>query len=255
MTSIMNNLTSDERPGKPDIMETDVELGPVPAWSFSTLKNFSECKYRIYLNKVKKLQEPSGEAAERGTRIHNEAEDFVKGKLDVMPKDLQAYEEVFGDFKALKQSFNDGKVSLEGEWAFTIEWKKTGWVMGDTWARIKLDAFEHYDETSGKVIDYKTGKKMGNEISHGEQGMLYAIAAFFFHPELEFVDVEFWYTDQKEKTKKSYTREQAMKFWPGWHKRGVAMTTETEFDPTPSTYACRWCHFKKGTHPECRYGI
>lgn len=249
------DMVADTRSGAPDAIETDIKLGPVPAWSFSVLKKFSECKYRVYIEKVKKIPEPSGEAADRGTRIHQEAEDYVKGKLDKLPKDLEAFEKVHGDFAKLKQQFDDGMVSLEGEWAFTINWEKTGWVMGDTWARIKLDAFVTIDERSGKVIDYKTGKRIGNEISHGEQGLLYAIAAFFMYPDMEFIEVEFWYTDQKEKTKKSYTRDQAMAFWPGWHKRGVEMTTETEFDPTPSTHACRFCHYKKGEHPECRYGV
>ena len=36
----------------------------------------------------------------------------------------------------------------------------------DVWARIKLDAIVHEDETSARVIDYKTGRQFGNEIAH-----------------------------------------------------------------------------------------
>ena len=104
-------------------------------------------------------------------------------------------------------------------------------------------------------INYKTGKKFGNEISHSQQGLLYAIGTFFRYPELEYVQVEFWYLDKGETTKKQYTREQAMQFAPGWHSRALVMTTATDFDPTPSKDSCRWCSYRKGDHPECHWGV
>jgi hypothetical protein len=250
-----NLLTQADRPGKADVIETDIEYGPVTAWSFSTMKSFKECKYRVYLQKVKKLKEESGPAAERGTRIHQEAEDYVCGKIPTLSSDLKAFEDVEGAFAKLKQAFDEGRVSLEGEWAYTIHWEPTEWLANDCWVRIKLDAFERIDETSGRVIDYKTGKRVGNEISHGQQGLLYAIGTFLKYPELEFLEVEFWYTDQKEISRKTYTRDQAMTFFPGWHRQGVELTTEKEFDPTPSQHACRWCSFGKGEYPDCHYGV
>ena len=42
----------------------------------------------------------------------------------------------------------------------------------------KLDAYVKEDDTSARVIDYKTGKRFGNEIGHSQQCLLYAIAAF-----------------------------------------------------------------------------
>ena len=72
----MENLT---QPNRPDLISTvevteDLELGLVPAWSYSALKTFESCAYRTYISKVKRVQEDYGPAAERGTRIHDQAE-------------------------------------------------------------------------------------------------------------------------------------------------------------------------------------
>ena len=158
-------------------------------------------------------------------------------------------------FEELRELYIDAKVELEGEWGFDLDWATVGWMQKETWARIKLDALVQEDETSARVIDYKTGKKFGNEVSHGQQGLLYAIATFFRYPNVQFVQTEFWYLDHGETTKKQYTRAQAMLFAPAYHRRAIKMTTETEFAPTPSKDACRWCSFRKGDNPECTWGV
>jgi len=85
--------------------------------------------------------------------------------------------------------------------------------------------------------------------------LLYAIGTFFRYPHLEFVQTEFWYLDHGETTTKHYTRDQAMLFAPAYHRRAIKMTTETEFNPTPSKDNCRWCSFRKGDDPECTWGV
>ena len=44
--------------------------------------------------------------------------------------------------------------------------------------------------------DYKTGKRRGNEIKHTDQGIVYVIGAMMRYPEIEYAQVEFWYTDE-----------------------------------------------------------
>ena len=235
-------------------LETSFELGYIPAWSYSTLKVFEQCSYRSFINKVKRVPEPSSPAADRGTQIHQECEDFVNGKLEKQTKNMEKYK---ADFDNLRLLYEQGRVELEGEWGFTRDWAPTTWMGKGVWARIKLDAKVMEDETSAIVIDYKTGKKYGNEIGHGEQGLLYAIATFLRNPELQHVTVQFWYLDQprEQMTEKKYTRNQVMNFLPAWHSRAVKMTTALEFDPTPSKEACRWCPYKKGEFPECKWGV
>ncbi len=248
----MISLTQDTRPDLAKPLEKPKELGQLRAWSYSALKVFEDCPYRSYIQKIKKIREESGPAAERGTVIHQEAEDYVNGTLGEFPSSCIKFK---SEFEELRQLYIDAKVELEGEWGFDIDWQPVGWMEGTTWARIKLDALVNQDEQSARVIDYKTGKKWGNEIAHAQQGLLYAIGTFFRYPHIEFVQTEFWYLDKGETTTKQYTRDQAMQFVPGWHKRAIAMTTATDFAPTPSKDSCRWCSYRKGDNPECSWGV
>jgi len=208
-------LISNVRPDGKKTMQVPETLGPIAAWSFSTLKVFEECAYRLYIQKVKKIPEPQGPQAARGETIHKAAEDYIQGLTDTIIPELKHVAKVLEDLRELFKE--QGKVSVEGEWAFTKEWVPTGWMSPDCWARIKLDVLVYQTPTSARVIDWKSGKKFGNEVTHGQQGLLYAIGAFMRDPQLEFCDVEFYYTDQNEITKKSYTREQALMFLPGFH--------------------------------------
>tara|TARA_R110002012_G_scaffold21114_3_gene74268 strand:- start:818 stop:1567 length:750 start_codon:yes stop_codon:yes gene_type:complete len=248
----MNKLTQDSRPDKESMLAPPVTLGEVASWSYSALKVFEECPYRTYLARVQKIPDPSGPAAERGTLIHEQAEDFVSGALTKFPTSLSKFNDEFDQLRTL---YNEGSVELEGEWAFTTDWQITGWKSNDCWARIKLDALVNENETSARVIDYKTGRKFGNEMAHSQQCLLYAIATFMRYPNLEFLNTELWYLDHGETTTHSYTREEALLFLPSIHKRAVKMTTSTNFQPRPSKYNCKWCNYKKGDTPACEWGI
>ena len=228
------------------------ELGLIPAWSYSSLKTFESCAYRIYIAKVKKIQEDYGPAADRGTKIHTEAENYVKTESSSMPSSLKKFQP---QFEKLKTLFNKGKVTLEGDWGFTIDWETCDWMDSKVWARIKLDAYVQETTTSARVIDYKTGKKFGNEIAHGQQALTYAIGSFFRYPELEHVQTELWYLDQAETSTQAYTRDEAMTFMPSLNNRALTMTSTTKFPPNPSTIACKWCSYKNGEHPMCEWGI
>lgn len=228
------------------------DLGLVKSWSYSSLKVYEQCPYRTYIAKVRKVPEPSSPAADRGTQIHLEAEDYVKGVLGELPDSLKKFKD---DFEELRALYAEAKVELEGEWGFNLDWEPTGWMQDNTWGRIKLDALVNEDETSARVIDYKSGKKFGNEIAHSQQCLLYAIATFLRYPHIEHVQTELWYIDHGESTKKTWSREAAMVFLPGIYQRAVAMTTATTFDPKPSPTACKWCSYKTGTDPECQWGV
>ena len=245
-------LTQDDRPDLERLTAKPEKLGLTPSWSYSALKVYEECPYRTYLGRVKKIKEPTSPAAQRGTDIHQEAEDYVCGKLGEMPQTLKKFED---QFDQLRKLYADAKVELEGEWGFDLDWSPVGWMQPDTWARIKLDALVLEDEQSCRVIDYKTGKKFGNEIPHSQQCLLYAIGTFFRYPHIEFAQTELWYLDKGETTIKQFTRPEAMAFAPGFYHRAIAMTTATKYEPKPSSHNCRWCHYKKGDEPACEWGV
>jgi RecB family exonuclease len=231
----------------------------IKTWSYSRLVDFEQCKLRAKLKYIDRIPEPDRElppgktehANDRGTRIHEAAERFVRGEAELIPE-LKAFSAEFHD---LRDKYKQGLVSLEGEWAVNKDWEPVPWNDRDAWARIKLDAFVRMSKTHAVVIDYKTGKKFGNEIKHAEQTQLYQLAAFLRYPELELIDVELWYTDQDELTHTRYSRTQGMRFFQNFNQRGIAMTTAEEFPPSPNVFACKWCPYgPKGTG-DCDKGV
>lgn len=231
----------------------------ITSWSYSRAVVFETCKLRARLAFVDKIPEPlralppgkSEHANDRGTRVHAGAERYVMGPVELLPE-LASFST---EFTRLHHLYKEGLVSIEGEWAFTQDWSPTAWMSNDAWLRMKLDALVRLTDTRAVVIDYKTGKKSGNEIKHAEQGQLYQLAAFMRYPELEEVDVEFWYTDQDDLTHMHYTRDQGLRFFGGFDQRGKRITSEREFPPSPNAYNCRWCPYgPKGTG-HCTVGI
>lgn len=225
-----------------------LDMPPLKAWSHSRIVVFELCRNRAKLAYIDKIPEPpralppgkTEHANDRGTRIHNAAEAFVKGGVELV-HELVHFTEEFHQLRAMKQV---GQVSLEGEWAFTREWEATGWMSSTTWSRIKLDAIAFLSKKKAVVIDYKSGKRWGNEMKHHEQMVLYQLAAFIKFPELEEITVELWYTDLDEIHSLTYKRHQGLKFLTNWERRGTEMTACEEFPPNPSKYACRWCPYK-----------
>ncbi len=231
------------KPGTSPAIVEEVKIPPVKSWSISKLKTFEKCPYAVYLGDVMKVAD-SGDttAADRGTQIHTLAEDFVKGEIADLPTQLKKFE---FKFQVLKDQFAEGLVSVEGEWGFDRDWEPTSWFAKETWGRAKLDAFITFDETCGKVIDHKTGKKYGNEISHNSQGSVYAVAAFMRFPAMQYIETEFWYLDHGLTLENSYTRNQAMLLLPRITARAEKLTTCVDFKPKPSQMNCRFCDKKE----------
>lgn len=187
-------------------------------------------------------------ANDRGTRIHENAEYFIKGNVELL-KELFSFRE---ELEELRRLHAEGAVTLEGEWAVNQDWSPVAWGSADAWCRMKLDAFVRTSPTTARVIDFKTGKKFGNEIKHAEQGQLYQLATFLRFPELEHIVVEFWYTDQEERTIHNYNRTQGTSYFDKYNNRFMAMTTCTEFPANPNAFSCKWCPYKGNA---CEYGI
>lgn len=229
-------------------------LGPVRAWSMSRLFDFENCPHAVYLSKVENMPSPSGPAAERGTAVHDHIEKYIQGEHADVIKEMHHFRPLID---LLRDQFAEAKVEVEGDWAFDRVWNTTAWAAKDAWARFKLDAIHFESDTSAKVIDWKTGKKFGNELKHNQQGMGYAIAAFARYPQLEYVGVQFAYLDKADELRGSYTRQQAELLRPGLEERADKMTTCTDFEPKPSFMACRWCPHAKvqegRDEPACKW--
>lgn len=224
----------------------------IVSWSHSKLSDFEKCKHMAWLKHDQRIPEPprplppgkTEHANDRGTRVHESCELYIKGESDELCFEAEKH---FGwDIEFLRTLYAEGKVSLEGEWGHDKDWEVAEWKKA--WLRLKLDVCVHIDETHAVVIDFKTGRKFGNEVKHAEQLHLYQLSTFLRFPKLEKVTAELWYIDQNERTSQTFTRSQGLRFRQGFDKRGVAITTCTVFPPNPNRFSCQWCPYKGTAH-------
>lgn len=229
----------------------------IDTWSFSRLKTYESCPYRLWLQAGEKRSQDhmDRKAADRGTAIHLEAENYVLGKGD-FTKNLAKFAGYFEDVKAW---YENGEVEIEQDWGFNQDWQQTGWWDDDVKCRMKLDQFitlAIHDGVRAKAVDLKTGKKFGNEVSHSQQGQLYALGSFLRYPKLEIVDVNMTYLDHGLTTEKTYDRAKAMRFLPMWTKRAEVLLNDREFRPKANKITCKWCPYgPQNGDSSCAWGV
>lgn len=233
------------------------------AWSYSRISTFEQCKFHAKLAYIDRIPEPerplppgkTEHPNDRGTRCHEAAEAYIKGGVELIPELSKHYTP---EFERARELYKLGKLSLEGEWAYNRNWEPVAWMSTDVWCRIKADLVATMTEDYAVVVDYKTGKKYGNEIKHSEQIKLYMLGAFLRNPKLKRVRSEVWYLDQNELMGMTYTRDQGLRFLEGYERRGEAMTSCEDFPPNPNMFSCKWCPYKpveKGGTGHCSVGV
>lgn len=236
----------------------------IPSWSYSKLSDFEKCRFLCYLKHDQKIPEPerplppgkTEHANDRGTRVHDAAERFVRGDGQMI-HELSKFETPDAPypehFSKLRSLYAAKTVELEGEWGFDKDWAPADWRTA--WLRVKLDVIVHNGKHSAIVIDHKTGKKFGNEIKHGEQLNLYVVAALMRYPDLEQVTAELWYLDIGDITSRTMTREQGLRFKPNFEMRGLALTNCNEWPANPNKYTCQWCLYGPEHSGHCSVGV
>jgi hypothetical protein len=233
----------------------DSECQVIKAWSASRLDVYETCPKRAEFQYVQRIPEPDRGpppkgmkewANDRGSRVHEHCEHYVFGRVDKQIAEMKAFESEFTRMRELAQ---DGHVLAEDMWAFDRNWASCDVKdFANIWARVIIDAvvFDPQSPEIATVIDYKTGKRVFNEIKHAKQVQLYQLASFLRYPQLQHVTTELWYLDQNEMFQQKFTRSQGLKFLKGFNERGIAMTTATRFPPKPNMHNCRFCPYKSG---------
>ena len=148
--------------------------------------------------------------------------------------------------KALPKYGQDGDVIKVG---------KQVWIWVPAWLRLKLDAMVHLSETEAVIIDYKSGKRFGNEISHAEQTQLYQLVALLRYPKLEIVHTELWYLDVDELAASTFTRQQGLRFLQAFTKKGRSITECMDFPASPNVWSCKWCPYGSWGTGHCERGV
>lgn len=222
----------------------------IPSWSISRVQVFEQCKYRAALqwrDKIPDLQPKP--AADRGTQIHSEGENYVKGD-GPFTDNLKYFKP---DFAALATHYQQGRVVCEEEWGFDRSWRVAPWK--SAWLRLKCDAVCFLTKQHAVVIDYKTGKRFGNEVKHAIQLQLYAVCALIRYPELDTVTCELWYIDQNELASFTMRRTQLKKYLQYFDKKGREFTEEVDFKPNPNIHSCKYCPYHPDKQGDCKFGV
>lgn len=214
---------------------------PITAWSYSRLSVYEKCPLQFKYKFIDKLPTKPFFAAERGNILHAKAEQFVKGTIRGMPKELRSFGNELRELKRLCADTElDLSVTKDWQPSHTKDWN-------NVWCRAFLDA-SVVERKEATVIDYKTGKIY--EEPHSDQGNLYATCTFAHYPEVKTVDVEFWYFDQEDVRTYQYSRKDFPKLVKTWENRVKPVFRENEFNKCPGHH-CRWCDFNKHNGGPC----
>lgn len=230
----------------------------VKSWSFSRWNDYRMCPARFKYKHLDKLAEPPSPAMDRGSAIHKLAEDYTKGTLRTLPKDLELFKEGFAKLRKEKVKM------VEEQWAFTRDWQVTQWNnWSDCWLRVKLDvAYINVEHNALVPIDHKTGKfrDQKNE-EYLLQLDLYGVAGFAQVPTVDVVSPRLWYLDhgriypdpEQDEPEIEYFKKDEKDLRKTWMARVEPMFADRTFKPTPSADACRFCHYRKANNGPCKY--
>lgn len=235
-----------------------IPVKPLTSWSYSRYSDYCQCPLKFKLKHIDKVQEPKNAAMERGSLIHSLAEDYIKGKISRLPKDLSKFGKEFRSLRKVYQQRMAGLV-VEDNWSFTKDWTQTTWNdWTHCWVRIKLDLAQHelnqdLETYTLRIRDWKTGKfREDQNEQYKEQLELYALAGLLMFPHVDIVLPELVYLDEgviypDEKTRQAdmvFTRKDVPRLKKLWEKKVKPMMNDKNFAPRPNQF-CKWCHYRK----------
>lgn len=240
----------------------DDESRPAPtsigSWSFNRLITYEACNYHARLEYLDKRPFPATydrSHAERGNLVHSAAEAYVRGEGELIQELSKPL--VIERIEGYRAAYAQGRALVEEEWGFNRDWQPTSWFAPDIWQRAKCDVVLDADDCV-EVVDWKTGKREGNEVKHAQQGLLYAIDALIKFPAKERVKIRFIYTDEGKEKLHDHSRLVTMRMLPGWDARARAMTQATVFPAKANKMTCRFCPYAptvNGGDGSCPYGV
>jgi CRISPR/Cas system-associated exonuclease Cas4 (RecB family) len=224
----------------------------IVAVSHSRMKTHEACARKAMYKFIDKLPEPSNEAMDRGLAEHKRLENWLR-------KLIQAkYDEpsTMGDskvHKAIEKELCDlyasgYRLAPEQQMAFTKHWERVcTWFEPAVWMRVIADFMATKDDHA-VAGDYKTGQVYDD---HDLQADLTAMALFTRHPEVQRVDIRFYYLDID--TIQPYTYHRAEEFdtlRASTIERAERVIQDRTFATNPS-WRCKRCHFRKENGGPC----
>jgi hypothetical protein len=212
------------------------------AIGFSKLDCYRSCPAKFKFQFMDKLPQGSSPAMERGSKLHDDCEAYLRGWVSVLPTELEQWKDAFDDLKALK-------CKTEESWGFDKDWNKlSDWFQPQTWLRAKSDAHFVSDGVL-TIIDFKSGKY---RVPSTEQVELYAICGSAIYPEVEDVVAAFWYLDTMQIYDKRYTKAHLKELRKKYEGYFAPIFQDTTWKPSPSR-ECKWCSYSISKQGPCAF--
>jgi hypothetical protein len=253
--------------------ETDALGNPKPPfrWSFSQWENYNSCPQRWKFKSVMKLPSaPPGPAAARGLDMHDRAERYIKGEIDLETAVNGDPSMRFGDKKpavidrkyipildAYKNHPN-GDRGTERKMAFDSEWYVCAPTSKFASCIAVLDAYRYGGERgsadeNNKVLRIGEWKSGSPKDTHGDQRKLYAM--FGLRMWLAYsVEVTTYYLEDTAPPVKLTVKAGDMDKLKGiWQPRIDLMQRDQMCAPRPGIH-CNWCDYAKKKGGPCAFG-
>lgn len=209
--------------------------------SYSAVKMHEQCARKYKFVKIDKLQDSSGEAANRGKLLHEEIETILKGGLPMLSEDIAYLDDKLSNWIKLKAA-SEITIAVNKDWQPVLYNDPTAMFRG------VIDLYlENGPEAT--IIDFKTGKHR----DYSDQVSVYAALVMSCKPHIEYVKTAIEFIDlAKCDEYKLITRADLPSLQVSLKKRLETVEKDKIFAPNPS-FLCNYCHFSKKNGGPCKW--
>ena len=208
-------------------------------WSYSRLTTYEDCPKQYQYSYIENMPgyRPESPAASRGTQIHSEAEEYLRGLRPIYPPSLQR---VSSHAMQLKSK----KAQAELRVAVDEKWEPLDYTATSAYFRGIIDVC-YTEENAVHIQDWKTGQIYD---SHPKQMEVYVALAAAHFPEAEVFHTRLIYVDQGMVTPTKTTERDRIKPIRLLLDGRIKNAEEDEIFPVRAGSHCRWCDYS------ARYG-
>ena len=227
-------------------------------WSFSKLMMYETCAFRWKLKYIERMPEPPlppDNPMERGNRIHNHNERYIKSEVSTLDgneaRQITKFKPVLDRLQELHAC---GMATAEEDIFFNVDWELTD--RQSVWLWLKKD-FSVVDEANSRTItgDWKSGKSAYKAVEHVQQLQLYAACDALEYPDFDEHVVELHYVDEGHVKQATYAHEQALRFVGRFQQRVDRLYADRMFRPNPNKVTCKWCPYSPRGTGACPVGV
>lgn len=226
-------------------------------WSHSQLALWRKCPFAARLRYIDHEPGPppkpgDDDRRERGKRLHKNAEDYVTLKASNLFEELEPFSGLLGEARGLVED-KIGRVECEKVTYFDQYWRPT--TADGKWLIVVPDLKVVVPGVINMTVDYKSGKKFGNEVSHYAQVELYTIASWKVDPDHEEYVGEVWYLDQKDVVPHAFHPKQLERSFVRLDSEVARMMEDKIMAPRPNKVTCKWCDYSPRGTGICPVGV